>query len=201
MFTGLLGVVVAGPGRPFGVGVFPRVRLPTIVLEIVLGIVICPSAVGWAKPDVVLARELLDGLEPELYGQVASAERLRLKVAGWLLRHVRPRDAITVDRRRCQREASVCRTFRWVYRPVLASYASVDAVARHRARPRRTHPTAPDSADCFGGQLYGEGKTDDRIFHAGPRGEPHGPAHRARHVGPAGRGGPGRAEPRLGAAR
>src|SRR5215831_15335071 len=96
MFTGLLGVVAAGPGRPFDVGVFPRVRLPTIVPEIVLGIVICPLAVGWAKPDVVLARELLYGLEPELYGLVASAERLRLKVVGWLLRHVRPRDAITV---------------------------------------------------------------------------------------------------------
>ena len=65
------------------------------MLETVLGIVIGPSGVGWAKPDVVLARELLYGLEPELYGQVASAERLRLKVVGWLLRHVRPRDAIT----------------------------------------------------------------------------------------------------------
>ena len=61
-----------------------------------LGIVIGPSGVGWAKPDVVLARELLYRLEPELYGQVASAEQLRLKVVGWLLRHVRPRDAMTV---------------------------------------------------------------------------------------------------------
>jgi hypothetical protein len=62
----------------------------------VLGIVICPSGVGWAKPDVVLPRELLYRLEPDLYGQVASAERLRLKVVGWLLSHVRPRDAMTV---------------------------------------------------------------------------------------------------------
>jgi hypothetical protein len=62
----------------------------------VLGIVIGPSGVGWAKPDVVLPRELLYRLEPDLYGQVASAERLRLKVVGWLLRHVRPRDAMTV---------------------------------------------------------------------------------------------------------
>jgi len=49
MFTDLLGVAAAGPGRPFDVGVFPRVRLPTIVLEIVLGIVIGPSGVGWAS--------------------------------------------------------------------------------------------------------------------------------------------------------
>lgn len=61
-----------------------------------LGIVIGPSGVGWAKPDVVLPRELLYRLEPDLYGQVASAERLRLKVVGWLLRHIRPRDAMTV---------------------------------------------------------------------------------------------------------
>jgi hypothetical protein len=34
----------------------------------VLGIVIGPSGVGWAKPDVVLPRELLYRLEPDLYG-------------------------------------------------------------------------------------------------------------------------------------
>jgi hypothetical protein len=63
----MLGVAAAGAGRPLDVGVFPRVRLPTIVLKIVLGIVIGPSGVGWAKPDdVVLARELLYRLEPEL---------------------------------------------------------------------------------------------------------------------------------------
>src|SRR5215470_19291169 len=66
------------------------------MLEIVLGIVIGPSGVGWAKPDVVLPRGLLYLLEPEPYGQVASTERLRLKVVGWPLRHVRPRDAMTV---------------------------------------------------------------------------------------------------------
>ena len=118
MFTGLLGVAAAWPGRPLHVAFFPRVRLPTIVLEIVLGIVIGPSGVGWAKPDVVLARELLYRLEPELYGQVASAERLHLEVVGWLLRHVRPRDAMTVGPPSEQREASVCGAFPGVYRPV-----------------------------------------------------------------------------------
>src|SRR5215470_13492055 len=39
--------------------------------------------------------EPLYRLEPELYSQVASAERLRFKVVGWLLRHVRHRDAMT----------------------------------------------------------------------------------------------------------
>ena len=83
------------------------------MLETVLGIVIGPSGVGWAKPDVVLARELLYRVEPELYGQVASAERLHLEVVGWLLRHVRPRDAMTVGPPSEQREASVCRAFPW----------------------------------------------------------------------------------------
>ena len=98
-----------------------------------LGIVIGPSGVGWAKPDVVLARELLYRVEPELYGQVASAERLHLEVVGWLLRHVRPRDAMTVGPPPEQREASVCRAFPGGL-PACSSQVtlSVDAVARFR---------------------------------------------------------------------
>ena len=98
-----------------------------------LGIVIGPSGVGWAKPDVVLARELLYRLEPELYGQVASAERLHLEVVGWLLRHVRPRDAMTVGPPPVPagsfRLPRVSRGFTGLF---LSGYASVDAVARLR---------------------------------------------------------------------
>jgi len=103
------------------------------VLETVLGIVIGPSGVGWAKPDVVLARELLYRLEPELYGQVASAERLHLEVVGWLLRHVRPRDAMTVGPPPATagsfRLPGVSLGFTGLF---LAGYASGDAVARLR---------------------------------------------------------------------
>src|SRR5215471_6560045 len=126
---------------------------------------------------------------------VASAERLRLKVVGGLLRHVPP--SRRHDRRPAagaSRKLPFAARFARVYRPVLASYASVDAVARHRARPRRTQPTASPAS------LYSEGETDDRTSHAGPRGGPDGPAQRARYAGPAGRGGLGGAEPRLGAA-
>jgi Kef-type K+ transport system membrane component KefB len=43
VFTSLLIVVAAGLLAPLALGFFPRVRLPAIVLEIVLGIVIGPS--------------------------------------------------------------------------------------------------------------------------------------------------------------
>ena len=48
MFTNLLIVAAAGLLAPLALGFFPRVRLPAIVLEIVLGIVIGPSGLGWA---------------------------------------------------------------------------------------------------------------------------------------------------------
>ena len=51
-FTNLLIVVAAGLLAPLVLGFFPRVRLPAIVLEIVLGIVIGPSGLGWVKPDL-----------------------------------------------------------------------------------------------------------------------------------------------------
>ena len=51
MFTNLLIVVAVGLLAPLALGFFPRVRLPAIVLEIVLGIVIDPSGLGWVKPD------------------------------------------------------------------------------------------------------------------------------------------------------
>jgi NhaP-type Na+/H+ or K+/H+ antiporter len=47
MFTNLFIVVAAGLLAPLALGFFPRVRLPAIVLEIVLGIVIGPSGLGW----------------------------------------------------------------------------------------------------------------------------------------------------------
>ena len=45
-FTNLLIVVAVGLLAPLALGFFPRLRLPAIVLEIVLGIVIGPSGLG-----------------------------------------------------------------------------------------------------------------------------------------------------------
>jgi hypothetical protein len=56
MLTNLLIVVAAGLLAPLALGFFPRVRLPAIVLETLLGIVIGPSGLGWAKPDAAPPR-------------------------------------------------------------------------------------------------------------------------------------------------
>src|ERR1700754_3983239 len=50
-FSGLLIVTVVAFGAPFLLGLFPRVRLPSVVVEIVGGIVIGPSVLGWVHPD------------------------------------------------------------------------------------------------------------------------------------------------------
>jgi Kef-type K+ transport system membrane component KefB len=51
-YANLLIVVTIGLLAPLALGFFPRFRLPAIVLELVLGIVIGPSGLGWAKPDL-----------------------------------------------------------------------------------------------------------------------------------------------------
>jgi Kef-type K+ transport system membrane component KefB len=50
-FTGLLIVVAVAFAAPFVLGLFPRVRLPSVVLEITLGIVVGPSVLGWVHLD------------------------------------------------------------------------------------------------------------------------------------------------------
>jgi Kef-type K+ transport system membrane component KefB len=50
-FQNLLIVVAAGFTAPFALGLVPRLRLPAVVLEIVLGIVIGPAVLGWVEVD------------------------------------------------------------------------------------------------------------------------------------------------------
>jgi Kef-type K+ transport system membrane component KefB len=50
-FSGLLIVVAVAFAAPFVLGLFPRVRLPSVVLEIVAGIVIGPSVLGIVHVD------------------------------------------------------------------------------------------------------------------------------------------------------
>jgi Kef-type K+ transport system membrane component KefB len=50
-FTGLLIVVAVAFAAPFVLGLFPGVRLPSVVLEIVAGIVVGPSVLGWVEVD------------------------------------------------------------------------------------------------------------------------------------------------------
>ena len=61
-FTNLLIVVAIALLAPLALGFFPRFRLPAIVLEIVLGIVVGPSGLGWVKPDLPVTILALIGL-------------------------------------------------------------------------------------------------------------------------------------------
>ena len=53
-FNSLAVVLAAAFAAPLVLGMFPRVRLPAVVVEIVLGIVIGPSVLGWAEADEVV---------------------------------------------------------------------------------------------------------------------------------------------------
>src|SRR5439155_8933352 len=51
-FAGLVLVLAVGFLAPLLVGLWPKIRVPAVVLEILLGILIGPSVLSWAKPDL-----------------------------------------------------------------------------------------------------------------------------------------------------
>jgi Kef-type K+ transport system membrane component KefB len=81
-FTNLLIVVAAALVAPLALGFFPRVRLPAIVLEIVLGIVLGPSGLDWVKADLPVSILALVGLAFLLFlsGLEIDVERLRGRI-------------------------------------------------------------------------------------------------------------------------
>jgi Kef-type K+ transport system membrane component KefB len=81
-FTNLLIVVAVGFLAPLALGFFPRVRLPSIVLELVLGIAIGPSVLGWVEPDLAVSILALVGLAFLLFlsGLEIDFERLRGRI-------------------------------------------------------------------------------------------------------------------------
>jgi Kef-type K+ transport system membrane component KefB len=81
-FTNLLIVVAVGLLAPLVLGFFPRVRLPAIVLEIVLGVVVGPSGLGWVEPDLPVSILAMVGLAFLLFlvGLEFDIERLRGRV-------------------------------------------------------------------------------------------------------------------------
>jgi Kef-type K+ transport system membrane component KefB len=80
--TNLLIIVAAGLLAPLALGLFPRVRLPAMVLEIVAGIVIGPSGFGWVEPDLPVSILALIGLAFLLFlmGLEIDLERLRGRI-------------------------------------------------------------------------------------------------------------------------
>src|SRR5215469_1391015 len=77
-FTNLLIVAAAGLLAPLALGFFPRLRVPAIVLEILLGIVLGPAVLGWVKPDLPVTILALVGLAFLLFlaGLEFDVERL-----------------------------------------------------------------------------------------------------------------------------
>src|SRR5438067_1899570 len=91
-FDGLLLVVIIAVGAPLLVALVPAIRVPAVVVEIVAGIVVGPSALGWVKVDVPIQIVALLGLAFLLFlaGLEIDVDRLRGRVlrragAGWLL--------------------------------------------------------------------------------------------------------------------
>ena len=78
-FTDLLIVVAVAFAAPFLLGLFPRVRLPSVVVEIVAGIVVGPSVLGIVEVDQVIEVLALVGLGFVLFlaGLEIEFEKLR----------------------------------------------------------------------------------------------------------------------------
>ena len=86
-FTNLLIVVVVAFAAPFMLGLAPRVRLPAVVIEIVIGIAIGPSGLGWVQIDEPVEILSLIGLAFLLFlaGLEIDVQRLRgrtLRITG-----------------------------------------------------------------------------------------------------------------------
>jgi Kef-type K+ transport system membrane component KefB len=61
-FTNLLVVTLIALAAPLALGFAPRVRVPAVVLEIVAGIIVGPSVLGWVEPDLVVSIVAVLGL-------------------------------------------------------------------------------------------------------------------------------------------
>jgi Kef-type K+ transport system membrane component KefB len=66
-FTNLLGVLAIAVVAPLALGLVPRVRVPAVVLEIVLGILVGPSVLGWFEADLAVGVVALVGLAMLLF--------------------------------------------------------------------------------------------------------------------------------------
>ncbi len=78
-FSGLLIVTVVAFAAPLLLGLSPARRLPSVVIEIVAGIVIGPSVLGWVKVDLPISILSLVGLAFLLFLSGLEVELDRLK--------------------------------------------------------------------------------------------------------------------------
>jgi Kef-type K+ transport system membrane component KefB len=85
---GLLIVVAAGFAAPFLLGLAPGLRIPAVVLEIVAGIVVGPSVLGWVEVDGTIEVMATIGLGFLLFlgGLEVDFARLRGRLVGVTVR-------------------------------------------------------------------------------------------------------------------
>ncbi|HEV3401309.1 MAG TPA: cation:proton antiporter [Acidimicrobiales bacterium] len=78
-FGGLLVVLVVAVAAPLIVGLVPAIRVPAVVLEIVLGVLLGPSVLGWVEIDAPIEVVSVIGLAFLLFlaGMEIDLERLR----------------------------------------------------------------------------------------------------------------------------
>jgi Kef-type K+ transport system membrane component KefB len=90
-FEGLLVVAIVAAAAPLLIGLAPRLRVPSVVLEIVAGILVGPAVLGWVEVDAPITvlsllglafLLLLSGLELDLRGLLGP--RLRAAGLGYL---------------------------------------------------------------------------------------------------------------------
>jgi Kef-type K+ transport system membrane component KefB len=83
-FDNLVIVSAVAFGVPLALGLAPKLRLPAIVLEIVVGIVIGPSGLGWVEVDAAVELMALIGLAFLLFvaGLEVEYDRLRGRLLG-----------------------------------------------------------------------------------------------------------------------
>ena len=78
-FSSLAVVLAVAFFTPLALGLVPRVRVPSVVVEIVLGIVIGPAVLGWARPDQVVKTLSVVGLAFLLFLAGLELDLTRLK--------------------------------------------------------------------------------------------------------------------------
>ena len=78
-FSSLAVVLAVAFFTPLALGLVPRVRVPSVVVEIVLGIVIGPAVLGWAQPDQVVKTLSVVGLAFLLFLAGLELDLTRLK--------------------------------------------------------------------------------------------------------------------------
>ena len=88
----LLGVLAIAFVAPLALGFVPRLKVPAVVLEILLGVVLGPSVLGWLEPDLAVRTVALLGLAMLLF--LAGSRGRHPNLRGGLL---------TVGRRRLRR--------------------------------------------------------------------------------------------------